>query len=438
MARVDTLPSLSARLSSLVALDQAHPGTFGVKYRLGELHLAVGQPEAAVAYLKAADALKGSRGITEDEAQVANLEYARTLLLVGRPTEAIAAVARSARSGNPASLLVRARAYVQAGDINGALGDFGKVWDAKDAQKSAPDYVLYARALAAGNRAGEGLSVLQTCEETFGYQPGSGLLESTLLEQLGRWLPSVLAAFKEALYQETQGGIAAAQIDTNLGALAGRRDLSSLSSPQGARLLAGLSAFAHSRWAEAASELAAGLAQVDDPFGTFVRLACSLETEKVTPTMLAAYVALEGRYGSYPPFYYHLWRGMKRGRGDYSLKNVRGVLEKTILLAPSSSVAEESRAELGRLLDLDAAESQWLLLRPELDAIDARLLAGADPASALPRVVRLLSIRRENVYTSDGMLMLRSALSLPPVARYVAGELEKATGPLKDRLQQIQ
>ncbi|HEY9593221.1 MAG TPA: hypothetical protein VHE79_01995, partial [Spirochaetia bacterium] len=274
-------------------------------------------------------------------------------------------------------------------------------------------------------------------EKTLGYQPGTGLLESSLLEKLGRAQESVLAAFKETLYQETQGTISRQQIDANLAALATRSDAPGIGAPREQKVIAGLRLYLQGRWAEAATALGAGLAGLDDPFGSFLLQACLLEKDKVTADRLTSFVALEPRYRSYPEFYLRLWRAMKKGPGQYSLANVRNVLEKSILLAPTSSVAAASRTELGRLLGLDAEDARSLLLRPELDVAYARLAGGGDPRQVLPSVMRLLSIRKENVYTSDGVLMLKTAARIPGVGAYLQEEARGASGALKDRLSQI-
>src|SRR5689334_17258579 len=45
LARVDSMHTPSEKLASLVDLDQVHPNTFGIKFRLGELYLSLGELE---------------------------------------------------------------------------------------------------------------------------------------------------------------------------------------------------------------------------------------------------------------------------------------------------------------------------------------------------------------------------------------------------------
>ena len=87
---------------------------------------------------------------------------------------------------------------------------------------------------------------------------------------------------------------------------------------------------------------------------------------------------------------------------------------------------------------MDPAQSAHILLNAELDDAYARLVAGIDPSTVLTPVFDLLSITKENVYTSDGVLMLKSAMSVPGVSAVVAGKLKSASGPLRDRLSQVQ
>ncbi len=429
----------SDKLAALVALDQANPQAFGVKFRLGELYLSLGEVDVASVYLKAANDLRRTRGVAAEESRAANLEYARTLLLQGKAADAIPVVMPAAKAGDVDALLVRARAYVQTGDAKSALNDFQTAWKSPASTRGAADYSLYAQALASQERYADALAVLQESENTLGFQPGGmGLLESSVLEKLGRTAPSLLAAFKETLYQVSQDTISIAQVDTNLSALATRSDVPGIIDARGQALLRGLKAYLHGSWSDALAALSRGLAGEDDPFGRFLVLSSTLEAGAVTPALLSQYGALETRYHNYPAYYWHLWRAMKKGPGDFTLAVGRGVLECTILLAPRSAEAADSRKELGRLIGVDAAQSRFILVNTELDDVYARLLAGADPALVLPPVMDLLSITKENVYASAGLLMVRTAMAIPAVSAYVRDRLKTASGPLKDRLSQVQ
>ena len=437
MKRIDAITVPSDKLTALVQLDQRHSRSFGVKFRLGELYLYFGPVDAGAVYLGEAHRLRGDRGVSRDDARAAALEYARALIMLGRPSEAIPVVMADARAGDARALLVRARAYVQSGNSKGAIADFRAAIGTKGAQPAAVDFTLYAQALASERQHADALLVLRDCEQRLGYQPGTGLLESSLLEKLGRTVESILAAFKETLYQQTQGTISVDQVDRNLTTLAGRSEVTGVADPRTQMLVKGLAAYLHERWADAFGGLTKGLAGLNDPYGQFLLLSCSLEKDKVTAAGLTRLAALEPRYRSYPDFYYRLWRAMKKGPGDYNLSAARGVLEKTILLAPASREARETRIEVGRLVGVDPGDAGDILLRPELDLAYARLAGGADPQMVLPAVLKLLSIRRENVYTSDGVLMLKSASRIPGVGRFLTEQARGASEPLKDRLSQL-
>jgi hypothetical protein len=435
--RIDAIAVPTDRLAALVQLDQSNPHAFGVKFRLGELYLYFGQLDVGTVYLREAHRLRSEKGVSKNDARAVALEYARALIMKGRPSEAIPVVMPEAVAGDPAALLVRARAFVQSGNMTGAVGDFRAALGANGAQPAAADFTLYAQALASQRQFTDALSILRECEQRMGYQPGTGLLESSLLEKLGRAAESILCAFKETLYQQSQGTISVDQVDRNLTALSRRTDVAGVADPRTQSIVKGMKAYLHAQWVEAFGSLGKGLAGLDDPFGRFLLLSCSLEKDNVTPRMLADFAGLETRYRTYPDFYFRLWHAMKKGPGDYSLSNVRGVLEKMILLAPDSAEAQETRVELGRLVGIDPREAASILLRPELDLAYARLTSGADPGKVLPPVLRLLSIHRENLYTSEGVLMLKGATWVPGVTRFLGEQARRATGPLKDRLAQL-
>ncbi len=438
LQKIDKMPSLNGRLAALVQLDQSHPHEFEVKFRLGELYLQLGDPQVAVAYLGQAASLGSRGGVPREQAKTAQLEYARTLILVGRPAEAAAAVAPLAKRGDPAALLVQARASVQQGDAVGAVREFAAAWSTKGVVLDAVDYTLYAEALSSQKKYDEALKILRTGAQRFGYQPGTGYLESSLLEKLGKTIESILAAFKETEYQRTQGAITTAQIEKNLRSLAVRSDVPDMVSVQAQTLIRGLEAYLGSKWGEALSDFGRSIAASDDAFARYLVLSATFENGRVTARGLGDYVALEPAFRTYPDFYYYLWKAMRKGPGSYTFDNAKGVLEKVILLAPRSEEGIESRVELGRLIGLGVDESKKLLIPPEVDAIYAQLLAGGDPGNVLGPVLGLLSIPKENIFTDGGALMLRSAAaSVPAVRAYLTADKRSASGALEERLAQV-
>ena len=434
ISKVDSLASPDARLAALVQLDQEYHSDFAVKYRLGELYLQFNQLKVASVYLREAMLLRDQSGVTKQEGEIALLEYARTLILLGNGPEAVKVVAPLARQGNPTALLTRARAHVEAGDAAAAAKDFSTVWAAKAAHPAAGDYTLYAEALATEKKYSDALYILRSGEQQFGYQPGTGFLKSTLQEKAGDTIESILSAFEETEYQRVQGRISLDQVEKNLSALAVRSDVSGMVSTQAQMLIRGLKSYLRSQWGDALHDFNQSLAKLDSSFARYLILSATFETGLVTAKLLGEYVALEPQLRTYPDFYNHLWRAMSRGPGTYTLENARPVLEKAIVLAPSSEEAIESRIELGRLIGLDAEDARKLLLGPELNVVYGSLVAGADPGQVLKPVLDLLTISKENIYSSAGVLMLKSAAGIPAVRTYLSTVEHSATGVLRQRV----
>nr|MDA3852492.1 hypothetical protein [Spirochaetaceae bacterium] len=128
--------------------------------------------------------------------------------------------------------------------------------------------------------------------------------------------------------------------------------------------------------------------------------------------ILDPYIAMEKLFRSFPSYYYSLWQGMKAGDNSYSLYNIQGVLEKTIILNTASPFSRESREELGRLMGLSQAESEILLIGPEIDEIAYKFLESGDTRT-LDSALLMLSLPN-NEYTDATINMFLFLLEQTP------------------------
>lgn len=437
LKQIDSIASPSKRLAALVKLDSTSPNSFEVKRSLADLYLYLGQIDVATVYLAEAVRLTTSQSVPKEEARKVTVEYARALIIKGKSAQAVTVISPLAKSGDPDALLVRARAYEETNRMKNAVSDFQHALAEKPTAIAPSDFTLYAEALMAQKNYQEALRVLGEGQHRFGFQPGQGFLASTLYEDLGQTVHSILAAFEETLYQESVGNLTSVQIETNLSALARSTQINGVIADRAQLLIRGLKEYAAGKWRDAERDLSVSLKGVSLPFASYLLATARFETGQVSAGTLAGYVSLEPQFQTYPDFYYHLWKAMKVGPGSYTFANAHMVIEKAILLAPESGEARASRAELGRLLGLKPSDAQKLLLRQQIDAIYAKLSQGANPAKTLAPVIELLSINKENVYTSDGVLMLKTASQIPAVAAFLKDKLQSATGVLKQRLSQV-
>jgi tetratricopeptide (TPR) repeat protein len=428
---------------ALLALDQRYPDRLVLKVNLGALLLAAGEYEQAYAYLSRGERLlRRSRDPRLHYLLYGNL--AEHGLRTGRYQDSRGYAERALQTGcddEIGVLFTRAKALAAEGSLEPALRDFAEGREQQGARMNLEDFTVYIRTLRRAGAAEPALELYQERQLRFGYLPGQGLEESLLYEELGRIEESLLSAFMELEYERCQGLTDSGTVLRNLSAVAQRLSLSAVPREASAALLRGYRLYILQEWrgAEAAFRAALGLGAAGavgapaaaHPFGELLPLACALE-RGASLEELEGYAALETRFRDLPSYYHHLWRGLRRGGGSYALGTARGVLEKTILLAPAGPCAAECRVELGRLAGLSPEQGTRLLLGPELSAILRRVREERQPDHLEP-VLALLGLP-DNLYTTAALLTLQEAASLPAVAGYLQSRREEAEGRLRERL----
>ena len=123
---------------------------------------------------------------------------------------------------------------------------------------------------------------------------------------------------------------------------------------------------------------------------------------------------------------------MRHDRQSYSAKTARPLLEKCVALAPASTIAMESRRELGRLIGIGEAAGEKLFVPAEIEAVFSRILAGA-PFARLEPVMALLDTP-DNDYQVSCMHALGKLSADPAMKAYIAARAKTASGKLRERL----
>jgi hypothetical protein len=426
--------------NSLLALDQEFPDRLVLKVNIGGMLLAAGDLVKAEAYLKQGQKLCRRklfrRGRDPETEYLLFTNLAELYLRKGEFTEGLRHAEQARDLGVEDRIgvfLTEAKCRLGLGEAEEALELFRSGWEEHREQFSREDLDIYAELLARREAWTELLQVFRHYEQTYGYQLGLGIHESAAHERLGRINEGILSAFKELEYQRYLGLIDASVQAQRLRALEEKlADTSWNPDLQGGTLVQGLKAFAAGRWSEAHAALESVELDEEIPFYRYSVVASRLESGQANLEDLVRYIDLEADFRELPGYYYHLWRGMKKNRGNYNLGTARRVMEKCILLAPKTEAALETRVELGRLVGLPGQEGSKILLGPELDAILDRLRRGS-AASVLDPVMGLLSTA-ENAYQLAGMLMLRQALTIPAVRSYLEEKRSLAGGRLRERL----
>jgi tetratricopeptide (TPR) repeat protein len=406
-------------LTALLELDQEYPGQLKLKVTLGGMLLAAGDLTQARIILEKGEKL--ARHCRDEELRallytnLAELCYRRGEY--SRGADCAGQALQAAPDQNHGVIFTRAKCLCALGRYREALDCFRQA--GAEEPMTAEDMEIYAALLINHGKVRQAIDLLRERERSYGYALGLGLQQSAGYEQLGLYGEAVMAAAKDMEYRRSLG----LAVDTEL--LARLEDLSDLltgelSDPGGRGQAAAraFAAFVRGRWPQCIAALKPLELQNPSPFYDYLLLASLLEAGSADAGSLAAYRNMEPTFRLLPAYYYHLWRGLKAGAGDYTIFSARPVLEKCIHLAPRTRYARESRAQLGLLLGMSALEGEKLLLGAELDDILARLAGGAEP-DILEPALEMLPLP-DNIYRSAALLILRQALVFPAVKEYLA------------------
>jgi tetratricopeptide (TPR) repeat protein len=412
----------------LLRLDQAYPNRIGPKLDLGARLLSAGEYKGAKAYLDRAEKLLGP--FTEARYKYALFaDQAELKLREGAYKESLA-YATKAISASPKDELgvvfTKAKAESAIRDRSAALEDFGRGWISSRASMSVEDYRSYISALSLAGRDADEIQVLREYQKNHPYDPGVGLLESGCYKRLGDFGAAILCTFKEYEHGRASGAFSEIALAEALDAVMGKGEPKPPSPMKELKsLIASLKAFVGGDW-----KAGAGVPELG--FGEYVALASRLEGGSASSSDLERYLLLEPSFKSFQSYYYHLWRGMRKDARSYSIKAARPILEKCVALSLASSMALESRRELGRLMGVGEASGGKLLVPAEIDAIFADLIAGA-PFSRLEGVMATLDTP-DNEYQFACVCALRRLSSDPAMRAYLETKANASSGKLRERL----
>ena len=428
---------------ALLKLAGRYPDSALPSLSLARVALDLGRPNRARTYLKRAEALRGAaHSATASATNLDVAEISSELAYVeGRFGEAADYARRAvAAGGGDRSRLLLARSSAQSGDSATAVESYRAVLHTLDLN----DYGAYATALQATGRADEALAVLGLRQQRHGYQPGQGVQESMLYSSMERPAYVAAAALMDVEYLRYHKGMPDAEVERNIQfALASLDPVDSLAEVDAAQqqatrlLLQGYAAFIDGRWQDAVLLLEPASDGVRHPFVDYLLLVAGLHLAPVrsgneVPQQLNEYVKLEPLFVTFQPYYYHLWQALKRLTTGYSILTSRELLERAILLAPGSAAGVETRRELGRLIGLNAAEADLLLLGDEVEALSRAILTYRDPR-LLETFLDSLSLR-ETEYTLGLMIALQRLATVGPLRDYLLDALSVAEGDLRQRL----
>jgi hypothetical protein len=378
--------------SALVALDQKFPNRLALKIDLGARSWAAGNFQQAEAYWARGETLAGTAGDALDAVLWADL--AQAALVRGDTAKAVGYADRAVRFKDEklGAILTRAKAHLARNEDKQALEDFKTGWETKRQTMTAADYGSYARALVADKNYALAFEVLENYRENRPYEPGTGLVESACLENLGRYDESVLAALVDVDYQRSRGLIASEQVIQNLKTL--ETKIASRGLPpekSGLTTVRAATAWVQGDYKKVDFDNNLLAASVD---ARFFRLNAQLRSGRVGDADLKAYANLEARFHDFPSYYLGLISYFRDTRKDYKNEGFAALAERLVNLASSGPFAAEGRSAMALAWSVPSDQAPLLLTRTEIDRAlpgdpkMVKLLATSDNPSVQYAVVR--------------------------------------------------
>lgn len=350
----------------LLELDQNNKDIIELKIEIAKVNILSSQYDKAELYLQSAEALINRK--TTDILLYELYSYqAQNSFKLSKWEKSLSYIDKAQSLETPDELLLdltKAAILKELGEHFKAIELYDKLWSENQADFSENDLQKYFSLLIESEQWNKSLQVLNSYFNTFGYIPGLGINLSIVYENLGMFNESILSVLVELIYQRDYGNITNNEIVERLTLISETQEGSdSIDYISNLKVLfTGNSEFLESDFVNLYTDK-------NEVFHPFISCLVKFELNDYNEDIFNKYIDFEWVYRSFPSYYYYLWTNMKKADYSYSLMNVQGILEKTIVLAPDSDLSNESRIELGRLLGLTAHQSEKLLMGPEIDSL---------------------------------------------------------------------
>jgi hypothetical protein len=425
----------------LLELDQRFPGKLRVKTDLAVLSLATADLDGAGVFLKKGETLIKQ---SKKDSELGYLFWAAYADWRSREKDGDGALAAAEKAlalkyeDKLGVAFVKARVLSSRGKNGEALAIYEGGWEKSRKLMTREDLYLSMGLLIEAGKYREALERALFYQESFGFEAGIGVMESAILEKMGRVKESILAAFIELLFKKNLGLLTETQAASQVASIEAKLQSKEWTqSEKGAACFAALGWFMSGKMALASEAFASLGSDSGQPAFRYLSALAALGSRAPGQDDLRNLVDLEAYYKNDPGFYGALWKALRTSGSGYGLDAVAPALERAIALAPASAAAAEARIELGRLMGLSEAESRYLLTGAEIDDAMMRY-ASSGELSVLVPAVKALAIRN-NAYTEKLESMFKG-LVVDAKARLFLEDLAKganADGLLKLRIGNI-
>jgi tetratricopeptide (TPR) repeat protein len=427
----------SQALSKLVELDQEYTDNVSLKANIGALFIAGRDYQNANIFLDRAVELVEAKKRSSEMGRYLTYANSAVVKLYRQEfdlAEEYGAKALEANEKDPVGAgLTYAAALYENKKFQEAAERITPFWNERREIMNSRDLYNFTDLLIRGADFQNALQVFDYLELKTGYRSGYGIRQSIILENLGLYAESIMAAFKDLDIERYNGRVQGDFIQNNMRQVLANLERANLDQSELDELnqmVSGLEAYVNEDYAQAVV-LLDGI-QVDDPYFTFVYLGSKMMSQPELEDM-ARFVEFEKIFENHPGLYYLLWNGMKIGPGDYSFAGARSVIEKVISLSPRSLYGVESRNELARFFGVEDVD--LLLIGTEMDEIFKNVVITNNP-EIMADLIFMLSLP-DNPYTDMADLLISRMVLNPAVSEFLNESLESWPDKIRIRLTEI-
>ena len=429
-------------LNTLITLDQKYEDKLILKVNISALYMSAGDIEKALPYLNEGLPL-AEKSKTAGDKYMFYSNYAEYKYSDKKYDES-EKYARLALDNTEDDILGVSLTLAKTLAVKQKYSDayliFKDMWKSKGTLFNEEDITYFISVLGAVPADDENLVILITLLDEMKVKTpsaqGIGLKQAEILEQAGAPLSALIAIFSEIESARYTGMMDNAAIEKNLNALSDRFKNPELkeTGTTGLKLIEGYINFINERWDVADSVFTELAPEIPVTFYYYLKLASRIETGMGSQDDFTAYVTLERNYTKLQGYYYHFWRGLKKGVTAYTKEAADPALRGCILASPFTRYALESRIELARLNGIENGDN--ILLPEELFFFYQSILNGA-PIEILEPVSVFLSME-ENVFVNEAMELLEKVITNEKIADWFKAKGESTDNQLlKERIDSL-
>lgn len=431
LEQLSSIPLTPAEVENeLLLLEGSYPNHPLPKLKLGIFFVKAGQFEKAEIYLNRIhhpDSCLQDDDISDYYLSLAQLALFRNDIPLAK--KYVETLGQSTKFPDESLKLVNARIHLLENDKDAAFSLFSDIWHKKELFL-LPDLHCFLTLSIEQSDWSLALSVVQTIEQSIGYSPAYSTAKVMLYEKMEQYEDSLISAFLELDARYKAGVITLKecekQLDTLFPGFEGDSKLIDLK-----RTLTELLSDSESFESSIVS-----VSQNDDIYELkYIHFLEKLKIKEITQEDIIEFSKLAQVFRLHPGYHIALWRGMQVLPDAYCLNTAQPVLEHIIQLCPGADIQKHARRELGRLMGISKPQSEYLLIKSEVNAIAQEYTLNGQEEVLLPLLKSL--VLENNPYTEYASLIVSDLKQIGEVKNILASLHSQAKDDFKTRLENI-